>query len=80
MSSFSGKKKFFKNEKFNGKCFKCNKFGHQARYCHVKVAHSTKDKSFISMADSNNNKKSINSNKIIFKLDSGASDHLTNEK
>lgn len=77
--AFASKKNFKK--KFKGKCFKCNKFGHQAKDCRSGEARSVSkldnSKGFCFMADRSIVK--TDQKKIIFKLDSGASDHLANE-
>lgn len=79
-TAFAGKK-FRKFKKFNGKCFKCNKFGHQARECRSGDARVAGNKGVCFMVRRNiaqrcDDKRS----KVTFKLDSGASDHLSNEK
>lgn len=79
-TAFVGKK-FNKSKKFNGKCFKCNKFGHKACDCKKSDARVAQNKSVCFMVGSNVKESSYKTEKqITFKLDSGASDHMTNQK
>ena len=70
-TAFAGKK-YNKFKKFNGKCFKCNKFGHQARDCKNSDARVAGRKNVCFMVR-RNKKESCNdqSRKVTFKLDSG---------
>ena len=82
-TAFSGKKKFKKSVKFQGKCFRCQSFGHKAKDCRNGNANSAKSN------PGNNAKVCFMANgeahercgrKLTFKLDSGASDHIVNTK
>lgn len=86
-TAFIGKKNQKKHYKFQGKCTKCSKFGHKSKYCRqtetkseARSASSAATGGVCFMADRGSNFSNQQESKIIFKLDSGASDHLTNDK
>jgi len=83
-TAFAGKKGFKKRPRFEGKCFKCGKYGHKANDCRQGEARSANEKkktshvSFVAYKGAKG--KDPKDMKLKFKLDSGSSDHLVNEK
>ena len=74
-------KKNFKN-KFNGRCHKCNKYGHKQKDCRSSFGTAGAPKNGMSfMADSNDHlSKHQAHDEVIFALDSGATDHFIKDK
>lgn len=83
-TAFSGQKKWKKPVQFNGKCNKCGKRGHYKKDCRQKYTNEANsaekvDRSVCFMVNCETfSRKSAD--KIVFKLDSGSSDHLINKK
>lgn len=86
LAAFSGdkhRKPISKPMKFQGKCHKCGKRGHMKKDCRQKggeanSADQRDQRTAVNFVASRKNEK-FRSGKVVFKLDSGASDHLVNE-
>lgn len=72
--------KLTNKKKFKGKCFKCHKFGHQAKDCWQSEARAASSKAVSFMIKRKDADDRYVDGKINFKLDSGASDHLAKDK
>lgn len=81
-AAFSSKKNAFRKAKprFNGKCFKCDKFGHKSKDCWQREARSAKTNTKAVAFMAYRNRTRAEKAEIVFKLDSGASDHLAKDK